>query len=270
MHNNYILSTSNDFIAVNNIPGVAPTTTLSGLPLGTSDGSATGELAVKVISIGAQTPGSDTVQGFDNVGSAPSHNPFVQAFVDTDNNVQYVASIAPLPVTFTSSAASIMVSSGAEGFEDGSSISTATLPIVTARFGTYSGPSSPVLVVDRTPQLIKSGSANASGATTVWTPTSGTKFRLMKFALFITANATITAGATITVSLFDASTTILSLPIFVPATAVAILGDANLTGWLDLGSYGYLSTTADNLFRLNLSAALTTGSIAIICMGNEE
>lgn len=71
MHHNLILDASNQAILVTNLQGIFPTTTLSGLPLGTVGSSATGELAVKILDVGqdeAVTP------VFFALGASASHN----------------------------------------------------------------------------------------------------------------------------------------------------------------------------------------------------
>jgi hypothetical protein len=121
----------------------------------------------------------------------------------------------------------------------------------------------------RTPTTFKSVLATANGATALWTPGAGKKFRLMRFKLQVPANTTTAGGALITVGLLDAAANIgLDQSVFVPAAATA-LTELLETGWIDLGN-GYLSTAANNVLNINLSAALTAGGARIIACGTEE
>ena len=121
----------------------------------------------------------------------------------------------------------------------------------------------------RTPTVFHSAVATAAGNTAVWTPASGKKFRLMRFLLAVTDNATLAAAGVDTISLQDATTAIgISLPVFIPATAITGLGAWD-TGWIDLGN-GYLSAAANNALNINLGTALATGNAGILVAGTEE
>lgn len=89
MPNNKILTAGNAALTVTNLaaspnPG---TSTLEGVPLGTSDGSATGVLAVKVLSVGSASGTSTMVQGTTANTSVFSGNPVVVAGLDGGSNV---------------------------------------------------------------------------------------------------------------------------------------------------------------------------------------
>lgn len=126
-------------------------------------------------------------------------------------------------------------------------------------------------VMARTPAVFKTVQATASGNTALWTPTSGKKFRLMRFIVDCTANAAISGGGVVvTVTFQDATTAInLAFDIFVPTTAVTTTEGGYTSGWIDIGN-GYLSTTANNVLNVNLSSTLTTGNIRVTCAGTEE
>lgn len=123
--------------------------------------------------------------------------------------------------------------------------------------------------VPRTPTTFKSVQATASGNTALWTPTSGKKFRLMRFKVQVTGNATQTAGGVLTIGLQDATTAIgVSHDVYVPS--VALTGQFDYDGgWVDLGN-GFLSAAANNVLNINLSAAFTAGNCRIIACGTEE
>ena len=165
-----------------------------------------------------------------------------------------------------------------ETHQDGDTFSADPIEIVTAGVG--SDGKTHAIVTDASGYPIalrddlttwKTVQATASGATAAWTPATGKKFRLLRLMLLITANASLAAGAVLTVTLQDASTdTGLSFDAFVPTTAVTTTaGDAFNSGWIELGQ-GFLSSTADNVLNVNLSAALATGNVRVIVAGREE
>lgn len=134
---------------------------------------------------------------------------------------------------------------------------------VTDGAGTY--------VTVRNPNIFKTASATASGNTAVWTPTSGKKFRLMRFCLQVTANASQTTGGVVTIKFQDATTDIgLAFDVFIPTTAVTTTaGDAFVSPWIDLGN-GYLSSAANNVLNVNLGSALANGTCRVLATGTEE
>lgn len=122
----------------------------------------------------------------------------------------------------------------------------------------------------RTPSVFKNITATASGDTAVWTPTTGKKFRLMGFAINVTANAAQSVAGVLNVVLRDATTPIgLGYSVFVPGAAGANFQDDSSMGFIQLGN-GYLSTTTNNVLNINLSAALTSGVVQIVAIGTEE
>jgi hypothetical protein len=123
----------------------------------------------------------------------------------------------------------------------------------------------------RSPSIFKTVQATASGNTTVWTPTSGKKFRLLKLFVEVTDNASLASGAVLTINFQDATTSInISFDVFVPTTAVTTVVGDGLEQELDLGNFGILSAAANNVLNVNLSAALATGNCRVIAMGTEE
>ncbi len=122
----------------------------------------------------------------------------------------------------------------------------------------------------RTPVIVKTATATASGDTAVWTPTSGKKFRLMRFMITLTANVSLAAGAVEEVIFRDSTT---AMPVgfseFVPTTAVTTNQGGFTSGWVDIGN-GILSATANNVLNINLGTALATGECRILVCGTEE
>lgn len=122
----------------------------------------------------------------------------------------------------------------------------------------------------RIPNIFKTAQATASGNTALWTPTSGKKFRLMRFMVQVTGNALTSGGAVITVSFQDSSSALnIAMDVFVPASTAFSNGDDFISPWVDLGN-GFLSAAANNVLNVNLSAALTAGNVRVTCCGTEE
>ena len=122
----------------------------------------------------------------------------------------------------------------------------------------------------RTPAIFKTAQATASGNTAVWTPTSGKKFRLMRFNISIPAQCKQSSGGILTITFQDSSTGINhAYDVFVPGTVDTISGEDFQSGWIDLGN-GFLSAAANNVLNVNLSAALTAGNVRVNTAGTEE
>ena len=122
----------------------------------------------------------------------------------------------------------------------------------------------------RGPAIFKTATATASGDTALWTPTSGKKFRLMRFKIEATADAATSGGASIDVVLRDSTTaTAAAMSFYAPATSVTTTPGRISSGWVDLGN-GLLSAAANNVLNINLSAALTSGKVRVVCCGTEE
>ena len=123
----------------------------------------------------------------------------------------------------------------------------------------------------RTPAVFKDkSSATASGDTAVWTPTTGKKFRVMKYMIAVQGLSTTAAGGNVAITLRDATSAILhTFNINVPAVALtgaALLYESN---WIDLGN-GYLSAVANNVLNVNLGTAFTAGGVDVFVAGTEE
>jgi hypothetical protein len=121
------------------------------------------------------------------------------------------------------------------------------------------------------PTIIKSLSWTAAGAQTIWTPASGRKFRLLRYIIGLTADASFTVAAGPPIIFADSGTPVISQAVrfFVPAAAGALVGMFT-TGWVDLDN-GYLSLAANNILTINSGiAALLTGSYWAVVCGTEE
>ncbi len=119
----------------------------------------------------------------------------------------------------------------------------------------------------RTPNIYKSVSATAAGATVLWTPAAGKKFRLMKIYVKITPDAAAAAAGTLLVSFLDAAANFgITVQDYLPSAATIVL---HQNFEFDLGN-GYLSSVTNNVLNVNLSVALTSGAVSIVVCGTEE
>lgn len=123
----------------------------------------------------------------------------------------------------------------------------------------------------RTPVIFKSVPVTANGLTNIWTPAGGKTWRLLKYYLEISGNAIQAAAGVITVTFYDDAAPIDGLvhSLYVPGASANVLGGYNI-GQLDLGGRGIGGAVADNILKLNLSAALTGGNIRVNVCGTEE
>lgn len=122
----------------------------------------------------------------------------------------------------------------------------------------------------RTPGTFKSALLAATG--NIWTPTSGKKFRLMGYSIEVTGDAARAVAGRVDLTFRDGAGGSVIGPIhslFVPTLTGTTMGLGFSTGWVDLGN-GYLSSAANNVLELLLSAALTSGAARIVVAGTEE
>lgn len=123
----------------------------------------------------------------------------------------------------------------------------------------------------RTPTVFRRIAATATGSTALWTPGTGNKFRLLRLFVEITNDAKAAAAADLVIKLLDSATDInIDFMCFIPTAAATTLGPGYSTGWIDLGSFGILSAAINNVLNVNLSFALTGGSVNVIACGVEE
>jgi hypothetical protein len=109
--------------------------------------------------------------------------------------------------------------------------------------------------------------ATASGATAVWTPAAGKRFRLLGYTIDVAG--TLAATGVQTIELQDNATTFKNhLGHVIETTTASISGGADHMG-ADLGQ-GYLSTAVNNVLNINLSTTMATGGVAINVWGTEE
>jgi len=114
----------------------------------------------------------------------------------------------------------------------------------------------------RVANIFHSAVATAIGATAVWTPAVGKKFRLMGYT--ISVSGTLAAAGTQVLQLLDAAAIIKRHNATVQSV---ITGDTQIGA--DLGN-GQLSAAANNVLNINLGTAMATGSVAVNVWGTEE
>ncbi len=129
--------------------------------------------------------------------------------------------------------------------------------------------------MSNTPNVFKSVQASASGDTAVWTPTTGKKFRLLKYQIVVPTNCTLASRAVEVIKLRDGTTDLLlTHDVFLGQTApveTAAAPPPTLynSGWVDLGD-GILSAAANNVLNVNLGTALAAGNVRVNVAGVEE
>lgn len=111
--------------------------------------------------------------------------------------------------------------------------------------------------------VFKTAAVTAAGATTVWTPTSGKRFRLMGYTLSV--SGTVAATGTQVIELLDAAT------IFAQhgATVQSVTPQGDTQIGLDYGN-GYLSSGVNNVLTINLGTAMATGAVYANLWGTEQ
>lgn len=148
----------------------------------------------------------------------------------------------------------------------------AAMPVMSCASIGYNASGTP-LTATRTPNkfFTTTVSSGTTASNPVWTPTSGRKFRLMRYQIELQATAAISGGAAlVTFQFVDASTNInIAHDIYVPATASPAIGAPYVSPWFDLGN-GVLSAAANNVLNVALSTALTAGAFRVNVCGTEE
>lgn len=123
----------------------------------------------------------------------------------------------------------------------------------------------------RTASTFKTAKATASGDTAVWTPAAGKRFVLLGYEIMVTANAAQAVAGVLDVVLRDAAAPIgQGLSVFVPGAAGAAFAANASTGWVSLLGLGYQSAAINQALNVNLSAALTAGTVRVNAVGTEE
>jgi hypothetical protein len=160
-----------------------------------------------------------------------------------------------MPITVTGNGNTVAVSSL------GSTRFTTNYALVTIAAQYVFDPTTTSFDALRTPTKFKIASASAVNDTALWTPAGGKRFRLMGFTWTIPNTATSAAGTVIT--LRDAAADVFNVITIGTTTA-------GMSNTVILPYNGYMSTAADAVLNIHLSAALTAGTIAFSAFGTEE
>lgn len=115
----------------------------------------------------------------------------------------------------------------------------------------------------RTPTTFKTIQASAAGATAVWTPSSGKKFRLM--GVVISVAASLASSGEEVIQIQDAATTISYFSVPLESTMAQTSPIV-----LSMKGNGYLSSAANNALNINLGTVLASGHVSIFAYGTEE
>jgi len=122
----------------------------------------------------------------------------------------------------------------------------------------------------RTPTIFKTSNVFAGGATTIWTPAAGKKFRLMGYRMSLPGDAACAAIQTLDLELRDGGAVItLRDAVQVPAAAGAT-PSLYVSPWVLLPGNGYLSSAANNVLAVNLGFAFTVSALRVTAVGTEE
>ena len=122
----------------------------------------------------------------------------------------------------------------------------------------------------RVPVIFKTGVATALGATAIWTPAAGKKFRLMAYSIEVTANAAMAAAGLEEITLLDAAAAIgQGSSVWLPNAALTTSITGKDTGMRQLGN-GYLSVAINQALNVNLGTALTAGEVRVNAIGTED
>ena len=137
-----------------------------------------------------------------------------------------------------------------------------------ALFGRLSKPA--VVEHARLPTIFKTITSGDLGDRPAWEPDPGTRFRLLRYRLMVTANAAMTPAGLLTISLRDDTQPLEQThSVFVPATTAASGQPLYDSGWVDLGD-GRLSAATNRKLNLNLSQKLDDGVVSLAIAGTED
>lgn len=226
---------------------------------------------------------------FNNIAVSPPIAPGVDGSNLSslqNNQVLIVSAISPMFV-FAQIPPALLTASAmfSQGFGSGNLYSAVgvdttvdAFPGAQGSLGTPDGPS--VLTMDqlyawnggaydrvRIANVFHTALVTAAGTTAVWTPTAGTRFRLMGYSIDIAGTAAATGVQAI--ELLDGATVIKNHLAVVLQTFAATTAIQGVTISVDCGQ-GQLSAAANNVLNIHTSEAMVSGGVAINVWGTEE
>jgi hypothetical protein len=118
-----------------------------------------------------------------------------------------------------------------------------------------------------TPTTFKQAQATAAGATTLWSPAAGKKFRLMGGIIVLSKEAACAGAEYISIIESTGAVTIARFDISI--AALVAIGSCTIIP-LNLPANGYLALTKDSVLQIYLGGVLTAGNCSVSVWGTEE
>lgn len=273
-------TSANQSTANSSLATIATNTTNAGTPAvtGTVTANAGTNLNTSALALDTSVKALEVTQGSTTsgqsgiltLGAVTSGNP---SYSSTQTAALSLNTTGSLRVTAT-----ISQTIAGDNNTTGNYFQAASTPLFVANYsygGKFNGTANAALQgfsATRTPTVFKTVQATASGNTAIWTAGTGNKWNLLAYRIEVTSNASLSAGAVLTVKFQDVTTDIsISHDIFVPTTAVTtVAGDAYDSGWTVLSTFGIRAASVTTALNVNLSAALATGNVRVIVAGTEE
>lgn len=123
---------------------------------------------------------------------------------------------------------------------------------------------------NRHPRFFKTVRTAASGNTALWTPTSGTKFNVLRGYIQVSGGAT-SDTQEIDIELRDGTTNSIGIAASISLpTSITTLQVPAFVIPFEVGPVGIISAADNNVLNVNLSAALTAGFVRVFVCGTEE
>jgi hypothetical protein len=120
------------------------------------------------------------------------------------------------------------------------------------------------------PNVFKTVQVTTNGNSPIWSPASGKSFRLLRYQVEVSLDASQVAGGVFTISFQDGTNPMpFAHDLYVPSPSLKLFKPYN-SGWIDLGSTGYLSAAPNNDLNVNLSADLNAGNARVTVCGVEQ
>lgn len=180
------------------------------------------------------------------------------------NRVSYPASDYGSQITTRDSAENAVPLYTLGGVADGSTVSVNKLVGVASV--AFNGSA---VTRQRTSEVVKTANTSTTSDVAVWTPVTGKRYRLLKYQIIVSANASLAVAGNLVVTLKDGATAN-GVSYTVPLLTSVGAGSPLLsTGQIDLG-VGLLSGQTNRSLNVALSAALATGFVQVLAFGNEE
>ena len=113
--------------------------------------------------------------------------------------------------------------------------------------------------------------ATTPGPVTVYSPTGDGKAIILQWRIVFSGDAAVSTAGPVSAIIYDGgSATGLVWSAWLPSTPATTVGNWSDSGWVDLGTQGWKSSTANNAFSVSLSAPLSVGNCRVYlgCQSN--